>query len=247
MKRTPALPEWITRFADPGKTCTNVYEIVKGESKLFGTEALVDEQGRPDPTWSYGDWDADLLLLAQDASNASTISDRLAAGHPDPFCSLDWRNFPDGLETNRNLHWLAQQIGCRKLYGSAYLGLLKSGGRGDRVPRGPNIKAHVRRALGWVLDSSQTRNLRAIACLGVEARDVMIETLALDLTKARALRQGVGSSIRTDKHYVIHLMHPGRRNMGKGGCGPKAWLRWQKMSLDCDFPILPPPWVWSGP
>jgi hypothetical protein len=234
-------------FKDAQQTCTNVYELLPRETKLFGTESLLDQRGIAEPTWRYGDWDADLLLLAQDAANSETIEQRIADGHPDPFCALDWREFSDGMETNRNLHWLAQQLQCRKLYGSAYLGLLKSGSRGDAVPNGPDIKPHVRRTLAWALDPKQTRNLRAIACLGTEARDLLIQVLGLDRAKAAALRQGVGSSIRTDQFYVIHLMHPGRRNMGKGGCGPKAWLNWHKLAVDCGYPILPPPWRWTRP
>lgn len=245
MKRTPELPEWVVSFPGSKETFKNVYELLPAETKLFGTEALVDQRGIAEPTWQYGDWEADLLLLAQDAANSEKIEQRIAARHPDPFCALDWRGFSDGMETNRNLHWLAQQIGCRKLYGSAYLGLLKSGKRGDAVPGTPEVKAHMRQTMTWVLEPKQTPNLRAIACLGTEARDLIIQVLKLDRAKAAALRQGVGSSIRTERFYVVHLMHPGRRNMGKGGCGPTAWLNWQKVAVDCGFPILPPPWAWS--
>lgn len=244
MRKTPELPGWVTSFADPRGTSKNVYELVPSETKLFGTETLVDARGVAEPTWRYGDWDADLLLLAQDAANSEKIEQRITEGHPDPFCALDWRDFNDGLETNRNLHWLAQQIGCRKLYGSAYLGLLKSGKRGDAVPSSPEVKTHLRRTLAWVLERNQTPNLRTIACLGTEARDIITQVLNLDRAEAAALRQGVGSSIRTERFYVVHLMHPGRRNMGKGGCGPGAWLNWQKVAVDCGFPILPPPWAW---
>ena len=111
VKRTPELPEWVTSFTDSQRTCKNVYELIPDETKLFGTEALVDEGGIEESTWKYGDWDADLLLLAQDAANANKIEQRIEAEHPDPFCALDWRGFSDGMETNRNLHWLAQQVG----------------------------------------------------------------------------------------------------------------------------------------
>jgi hypothetical protein len=246
VRLTPSLPEWAISFTDSQKTCTNIYELMPRETKLFGTEIFVDEYGVEETTWRYGDWDADLLLLAQDPANADKIEQRIAEGHPDPFCALDWRGFSDGMETNRNLHWLAQQIGCRKLYGSAYLGLLKSGKRGDAIPSSPEVKPHLRRTLEWVLEPKQTPNLRAIACLGIEARNLIIQVLKLDRAKAAALRQGVGSSIRTERFYVIHLMHPGRRNIGKGGCGPRAWSNWKKIAQECSFSILPPPWTWTG-
>ena len=250
MKRTPPLPAWVVGFPEQREACRNfknVYELLPPETKLFGTETLVDEQGTEEPTWQYGDWDAQLLFLAQDACNADKIEQRIDNRHPDPFCAFDWRTSGEGLETNRNLHWLAQQIDCRKLYGSAYLGLLKSGKRGDVVPKGPDIKPHLCRTLAWVLQPKQTPKLQAIACLGTKARDLTIQVLGLDRAKAATLKQGVGSCIRTDRFYVIHLMHPGRRNLGKGGCGPKAWLTWQKVAKDCGFPILSPPWSWSRP
>jgi hypothetical protein len=107
MDTTPELPPEIRRFNDPNKTCTNVYEILPNETKLYGTESLMDKSGVPEPSWKYGYWkSAELLLLAQDPSNLKTIQERLG-NHPDPFGAFDWRfdkrGRPqrDGHETNR--------------------------------------------------------------------------------------------------------------------------------------------------
>ena len=117
METTPKLPDWIRGFPTNKsieRNFKNIYELLPNETKLYGTEALVDENGVPEPTWSYGNWkEAELLLLAQDASNVELIQKRRDIGHhPDPFCAFDWRISTDGDETNRNLHWLAQQIKC---------------------------------------------------------------------------------------------------------------------------------------
>ncbi|HVS82108.1 MAG TPA: hypothetical protein VHE60_10280 [Pyrinomonadaceae bacterium] len=252
MDTTPELPTEIRGFIDPRKTCTNVYEILPNETKLYGTESLVDENGVPEPSWKYGYWkEAELLLLAQDPSNLRTIQERQDNGHPDPFGAKDWRVDEngnarrDGSETNRNLHWLAQQIDCRKLYGSAFVGLLKHGShRSDPLPRGPAVEKYKNEVLAWVLD--RTPNLRAIACLEIRARDLVAKVI-LDRAQTRELKKRVGSAVRVGKLYVIYLRHPSPINHWREGCGLDAWRHWQKLACDCDFPILPEPWKWQGP
>ncbi len=176
MDLTPKLPPEIREFTH--SACTNVYQLLPREGKLYGTETLVGRDGTPEPSWQYGDWNnAELLLLAQDASNADLIKQRRDEGHPDPFCAFDWRESTDGNETNRNLHWLAQQIGCPKLYGSAYAGLLKHGDRGAKPPRSPQIAAHKEWVLRWVVDRERTPKLRAVACLGSQAKALVAKVL----------------------------------------------------------------------
>jgi len=248
---TPELPDWIRGFSknkSVPRTFKNIYELLPNETKLYGTGSLVDENGVPEPTWKYGHWkEAELLLLAQDASNVELIQKRRdIEHHPDPFCAFDWRTSSDGNETNRNLHWLARQIDCPKLYGSAFVGLLKHGSRGDSPPKGQGVKEFKSKVLEWVIDPDQTPRLRALACLGVQARDLVCDVL-LDTVQSAQLRQGVGSAVRVDDLYIIHLMHPGRRNQYKGGCGPRAWSHWRKLARAYDFKVLPPPWKWNGP
>src|SRR5207244_4184139 len=126
-------------------------------------------------------------------------------------CAWDWRYDKngqpqrDGNETNRNLHWLAQQIDCRKLYGSAFVGLLKHGARGDTPPKGQTISQYKRKVLEWVVNRERTPKLKAIACLGNEARNLVCNVL-LDRNRASRLKGGVGSWVRFGDIYIIHLM-----------------------------------------
>jgi len=248
---TPELPPEIRGFTDPKGTCTSVYEILPNETKLYGTESLVDENGVPEPSWKYGCWKtAELLLLAQDPANLRTIQERIGS-HPDPFGAFDWRfdkrGRPqrDGNETNRNLHWLAQQIDCRKLYGSAYVGLLKHGpGKKGSLPKGSAVRKYQSDVLEWVLDRRHTPCLRAIACLGVKARNLVAKALLDRVDRQGFKSQPVGSAIRVGRLY-IYLMHPSPLNHWRDGFGPGAWPNWRKLAVECEFPILCPPWNWD--
>lgn len=183
--------------------------------------------------------------MAQDPSNLNTIQRRCDEGHPDPFCAFDWRERKDGFETNRNLHWLAEQIDRRKLYGSVFVGLLKhSKNKSGKPLKSPGVEKYKKTALRWVL--AHTPNLRAIACLGIHARDFIAEEL-LDPNQSRELKSGVGSVVHLEDLCVVHLMHPGFWTRLKGGCGPRAWVHWQKLAREADFDILPEPWQWDGP
>jgi hypothetical protein len=256
---TPDLPSWIRGFTDP--SCTNVYELLPDERKLYGTESLVGRDGRVEPTWRYGHWeDAELLLLAQDPSNVEVIRERRDGEatrgippHPDPFGAWDWRfdkhGSPqrDGGESNRNLHWLAQQIGCHKLYGSAFAGLLKHAKRrSGKTPGGPRVAQYKADILRWVVDPSRTPRLRAVACLGEKARD-LVGSVLLNRDQRSQMSRGVGSSVRAGRLYVIHLMHPSPINHGRAGFGPQAWTLWRKLAVDCGLPVLAAPWEWRGP
>ena len=198
-----------------------------------------------DTTPELGYWKtAELLLLAQDPANLKTIQERIG-WHSDPFCAFDWREKKDGFETNRNLHWLAQQIDCRKLYGSVFAGLLKhSESKSGKTPKSLAVVAYKKTVLTWVLD--HVPNLRAIACLGAQARDFVAEEL-LDPERASEFIRGVGSAVRLEGLYVIHLMRPGFWNRNRGGWAPTAWEQWRKIALECNFRILRQPWSWDGP
>lgn len=256
---TPELPQFIRHFAD--ESCSNVYQLLPHERKLYGTESLVDQNGKTEPTWRYGHWvDAEMLLLAQDPSNAEVIRARRDGDprrgirpHPDPYCAWDWRfdknGNPqrDGGETNRNLHWLAQQIDCRKLYGSAFAGLLKhTAGRSGPLPKGPRVAEYKTEVLKWVVNPTRTPQLRAIVCLGEKARD-LVATAILSSDERQRLSGGVGSAVRSGPFYIIHLMHPSPINHWRAGFGPRAWELWRKIATDCGFRVLPAPWGWRGP
>jgi hypothetical protein len=170
VRPTPSpLPDWITGFRAP--PYRNIYEICPGESWLFGTESL------------YGDWAAELLILAQDAGPADEFERLRDAGHERPFAHREFRpGFPrydpgagrGGAGTNATIHALAERVACRKLYGSAMIGLCRPGDSyHGTLPSPTLVREHCVRVLRWIVDPQQTPNLRAVICLGNLAQDFM--------------------------------------------------------------------------
>jgi hypothetical protein len=182
---TPRMPDWIRNFRHP-KYC-NIYEICPDESFLFGTESL------------YGDWDAELLILAQDAGPAVAFERLRAAKHPRPFAHREFRpGFPHydpqagrgGAGTNQVVYELAERVACSKLYGSALAGLCKLGeDYSSKLPSLGEVRPHCVRVLRWVVDPVQMPRLRAIVSLGNTARDIASRALreAPSLPKAPRL------------------------------------------------------------
>jgi hypothetical protein len=202
MTPTPRIPSWIRSYRT--RAYTNIYAMCPGERRLFGTESL------------YGDWSADLLLLAKDFGTSDLVRGRIRAGETRPFRHTDWRREPQGTlgaKTNRTLYRLAERIPCRKLYGSALAGLLRDDGRGSGTLAGRReIEPFVGRVLRFTLD--HLPNLRAIACLGQDAWDFTLAGLGLgpeDWRARRASRQPV--TFRGVKLFA--LAHP--RGMPGGG------------------------------
>lgn len=153
MSATPPIPDWIKRFRH--ESYTNIYERYPNETRLYGTESL------------YGDWDGELLLLAQDFAPANLLEKR--KGDPRPYHHTCWIEHPKmlGARTNKRLFCLAKQIACGKLYGSALANLLRNDPVGN-LPIDAEIESFIFRVLMFTVQ--RMRNLRAIACLGSVAQ-----------------------------------------------------------------------------
>jgi hypothetical protein len=150
MRRTPRVPEWIKNFRHP--KYVNVYELLPSEKRLFGTETL------------YGDWDADVLLLAQDLGMVSALTARIEDQHSTPY------GHGESVLSNLQLIDLVNRYlaTSKLLYGSAIASLW----RNDEVVRGksgapPNwstlLHSFVTPVIRWVVSKGK---FRAVACLG---------------------------------------------------------------------------------
>lgn len=157
MRQSPPIPDWLHRFRHPAYT--NIYELSPQETRIFGTESL------------YGDWDAETLLLAKDFAPACLIHHRVRTGCDRPYHHSDWtgRPPPPGARTNRTLHACAEALPGRKLYGSAFGGLLRNDDKlSGRLPDFDHLCSAYAAPLMRFAAASMP-NLRAIACLGKEA------------------------------------------------------------------------------
>lgn len=221
MRTTPApLPECITSYRQP--PYTNIYDICPDERLLFGTETL------------YGDWDCDLLILGQDAGPADEFERLRDAGHPHPFAHREFRpGFPrydptagrGGACTNATVYALAERVGCRKLYGSAMIGLLRPGENyHGTLPKPTLVRDHCVAVLRWTIDPERTGNLVAIMCLG---------TLAADFAR-RALRAG---SPLAKPPRVFHTPHPAAH--AQAGKERNVLPAWRALAHEMG-------WQWTG-
>ena len=144
---TPPLPDWIRDFRCSEGNYTNIYELIPYEPRLYGTESL------------FGDWNGQLLLLAQDFCSLEFMKARLDANDPFPF-----RHAPN-LKTNRNLQQLTSEVPFGMLYGSAFAGLLKNASsNSSKLPSHKHLNRHLQDVLRFTIDHMP--NLRAIASLG---------------------------------------------------------------------------------
>jgi len=170
MQSTPTIPSWIREFRTPAYT--NIYELCPEETRLFGTESL------------YGDWSAEVLLLAKDFAPRRIVEQRLAEGESRPF-----RHAPE-MKTNRMLQRYAEPFGDCLLYGSALAGLLRNDGkvRGS-LPDRAAVMPWAARVLDFTIQNMP--NLKAVACLGADAWDCTRRALELPAHdwKTRRLEQ----------------------------------------------------------
>jgi hypothetical protein len=146
MSTTPPIPEAIRNLRVDGYT--NVYELVPGATRLFGTESL------------FGNWQAPVLLLAQDFANTSFVQSRIKANHHDPYshdCTL---------RTNKNLRRFARDtLRHGALYGSALGPLLKNtNGMSTSLPNRRKAVQAASAVLRFTVENMP--NLRTIVCMG---------------------------------------------------------------------------------
>jgi hypothetical protein len=198
----------------------NIYELpgLQNERKLFATERMTDRNGREVEWWRLGDWNCDLLLLLQDTAPVDGI--RAWVGkHSDPFSATNFVEEPSagGARTNRNLYELSHSIECRKLVGSALIGILKPGSSySGPIRECQYVRDHCLRVLAWVMNRTQTPNLRAIVCLGKTATDFISHIQRRDLVDCSRFR-------------VAHLPHPSRYPPGGK---PVATAAWNRMAIE---------------
>ena len=136
-----------------------------------------------------------------------------------------------GAATNRELHTLARHLRCRKLAGSALVGILKPPGRYStrkvdrRLMACPWIRNYCTRVLRWVIEKEQTRYLKVVACLGNAAFSFVCEALNLSMEARHRLAMEKGSTARAGRVLVSHLWHPSRSPEGGRSRAALAWRR----------------------
>jgi hypothetical protein len=259
MRRTPLLPEhfrdWKPSRCPHGHVgclaSKNVYEIrgLESERKLFGSERMVDSQGRDvvgrqykgaDVTWEFGDWDCEAFLVMQDAAPWDKIAERVGH-HPDPFSA---RNFIDepragGAASNRELVRFSAPLRCRKLAGSALIGVLRPGNNySGPIPdllQCDWVRKHCADVLHWVTHESQTPNLRVVACLGVAALDFITQSLHICPQDKAALENNRGCTVRSGRFRISYLWHPQPQAWSSVGRST-AEAAWRRMAAEAGIP-----------
>lgn len=221
MRATPTpLPEWLTSYRQP--PYRNIYEICPQERFVFGTESL------------YGDWDAELLILAQDVGPADEFEKLRDAGHPHPFAHREFRpGFPrydpaagmGGAGTNKTIFRLAEHVSCTKLYGSALIGMCRPGADyHGTLPRPTLVRDFCVRVLRWAIDPERMPKLRAVICLGNLAEDHIRRAIREEPTLASGPR-------------LFHTPHPAAR--GQIGSYNAVLPVWREMAKQMG-------WAFSG-
>jgi len=154
--KTPFVPEGIRNLRC--KSYKNIFEYNLGNRNLFGTETLC------------GDWDGDLLIVAEDFAPTSVIEDRLKVGDLDPY-----RHNPSA-PTNKNIIRRLKEngrkveidgtgnISCGVLYMSACFFLRTDGERSGELPNQTECKRQSSPVFEFTI--GEMPNLEKIACLG---------------------------------------------------------------------------------
>jgi hypothetical protein len=147
----------------------NIYEACPNESRIFGTESL------------YGDWDAEILLLAKDFAPWHFIKHRIDIGSRAFRASCPCKDGGKamGVSTNRNLvskliPELTQET--RLLYGSVCGGLMRNDGKtSGRLPDWESVRTDYAAVLiDFVI--GHLPNLKFVVAMGKEAWDAVSAT-----------------------------------------------------------------------
>lgn len=259
MRTTPSIPtsfrEWKPSNC-PHAHCgcrasKNVYEIkgLEDERKLFGSERMVDRSGSEVSqhpykgtvvSWDFGDWNCDAFFVMQDAAPWDKIAERVDV-HPDPFSARNFIEEPraGGAATNRELQRFAAPLRCRKLAGSALIGVLRPGAKySGPVPdllTCDFVRDHCAGVLNWVCRESVTPNLKVVACLGNAALDFVVDAFAVSRADRRKLETNRGATVQMGRLLIANLWHP----------QPQAWSgvgrvevesAWKRMALEAGIP-----------
>lgn len=215
VKSTPPVPEWLRSFRHPAYK--NIYEWIPQETRIFGTESL------------FGDWDAEVLLLAKDYAPASVIRQRMKSGDPRPYRAAERAidgGRAMGVSTNENLRRLVRPLAnVSMLYGSAFGGLM----RNDCTTSGALpayreiLTQYAVPLLQWCVE--RLPRLRAIVCLGREA------TVTLENCSGVALPSGSpGRGIRLEfsgRQVLAFPMYHTSRAAAFAGGWPAREREWQ--------------------
>ena len=198
----------------------NIYELLPNETKIYGTETL------------YGDWDAELLLLAKDFAPVDLVETRIARFERDPYRHGE-RTLGDrmGHRTNDSLRRLmTHTFGTDRtaLYGSVLAGLMRlDGSASGSLPNHVLAMAYGVRVLEYVTDNMPW--LRAVLCLGSEAWECATTRFrvgqSLRFDQARGAMQP--AALKSDIG-LFALFHPAARISNERKClnweGVGTWL-----------------------
>lgn len=190
--------EWFRRFRDPAYV--NIYEKYPDEPRVFGTESL------------FGDWDADVLLLAKDYAPWHVIKKRADDGEERPYragCKCKDGEGAGGLKTNKVLveKYLPEiPEGLRLLYGSVCGGLMrKDETLSGPLPDWPQIRdGYCSKLVEFTM--GQMPNLGLIVALGGDAWKV-VKGMAGSKTTFVEARRTV-DDVRLDGHRCTATFHP---------------------------------------
>lgn len=159
MRTTPPIPSSIRDYRHDAYR--NIYELVPDETRLFGTESL------------FGDWDAELLLLAKDFAPSSLVENRIRENDPRPFRHSSTPGEP-GYRTNSRLRKFAATLPQRFLYGSVMGGLLRDDTTlSGTLPAWSETRSYRSDLLAFTIQNM--KNLRAIVCLGTDSHRAVLE------------------------------------------------------------------------
>lgn len=227
----PKLPGFITDF--PDLEIEVIGRAGKGRwVNAFGSDLLGPNVRQLFPTETmYGDWQSEILLLAQDPMPASSlrrlIGQCIERGVPikNAWRHADRELFGDkkGLKTNENLRFLIEKyLGHSEiLYGSATSHMLFDDGVGDTYSQtltgfySEKLQHHLRSVLLWVVSSMP--NLKHILCLGEKAWDLSVatsDTVLPPQSNFRLLRESgikVGVEIVGRPLNLLPMYHPAAR------------------------------------
>lgn len=192
---TPTIPSWIRDYRCPNGRFRNIYEYMPDETRLYGTESL------------FGDWDGEVLLLAQDFCCTEDVERWIEEGHERVYAHNP------SMITNKSLELYTSGFDCGILYGSALGGMLKVGKSNSGLSGWSQMSQHLCRVLHFTI--SNMPNLYAIVCLGSVAWDLSHKAFGAQCNQlTNALRYHCPSNLNGIRVYA--MPHPSRASAVMG-------------------------------